>query len=150
MLRRSSAHIGYSKDREHSRNSRVQEIITDSCSVDLTVNRYGQCLIGVSEFREHSSNSQIENDVSQGTHHVQSTKSTCISKPSDSSWDLPRGVGNNVSVPKLSWFKSMSQVVGLAAAWQQDKVEGNPMGANTTSNAKTNMPPVHAQFNFFL
>ena len=36
----------------------------------------------------------------------------------------------------------MSQIVGLTAAWQQNKVEGNPVGANTTSNAKTNSNPV--------
>ena len=44
----------------------------------------------------------------------------------------------------------MSQIVGLTAAWQQSKVEGNPMGANTASNAKTNTNPVHTEFNFFL
>ena len=37
----------------------------------------------------------------------------------------------------------MSQIVGLTAAWQQDKVEGNPVGTNTVSNAKTNFNPVH-------
>ena len=31
----------------------------------------------------------------------------------------------------------MSQIVGLTATWQ-DKVEGNPMGAGTASNAKVN------------
>ena len=59
-------------------------------------------------------------------------------------------VGSNVSVPKFSWFKSMSQIVGLTAAWQQNKVEGNPVGANTAGNAKTNPNPVHTEFNFFL
>ena len=44
----------------------------------------------------------------------------------------------------------MSQIVGLTAAWQQNKVEGNSMGANTAGNAKTNSNPVHTQFNFFL
>ena len=55
-----------------------------------------------------------------------------------------------ISVPKFSWFKSMSQIVGLTAAWQQNKVEGNPVRANTASNAKTNSNPVHTEFNFFL
>ena len=32
----------------------------------------------------------------------------------------------------------MSQIVGLTAAWQQDKVEGNPEGTNTDSNVKIN------------
>ena len=43
----------------------------------------------------------------------------------------------------------MSQIVGFTAAWQQNKVEGNPMGANAASNAKTNSNPVHTEFNFF-
>ena len=44
----------------------------------------------------------------------------------------------------------MSQIVGLTATWQQNKVEGNPMGANGASNAKTKSNPVHTEFNFFL
>ena len=60
------------------------------------------------------------------------------------------GVGSNVSVPRFSWFKSMSQIVGLTATWQQDKVEGNPTGANTASNAETNPNPVHTEFNLLL
>ena len=122
----------------------------DLCNVDVIVNRYGQCSSGVSEFRERSSNLQMESDASQGTHPFEGTKNACISEPSESLQDSPRGVGNNVSVPKFSWFKSMSQIVGLTAAWQQDKVEGNPVGTNTTSNAKTNSNPVHTEFNFFL
>ena len=74
----------------------------------------------------------------------------CISEPSEFSRDSLGGFGSNVSVPKFSWFKSMSQIVGLTAAWQQNKVEGNPMGANTASNAKTNSNPVYTEFNFFL
>ena len=37
--------------------------------------------------------------------------------------------GNNVSSSKYSWFKNMSQFVGLSTAWQS-KAEGSPMGAN--------------------
>ena len=59
-------------------------------------------------------------DASQGTHHFESTKNACISKPSESSRDSPGSVGNNVSVPEFSWFKSMSEIVGLTAAWQQN------------------------------
>ena len=43
----------------------------------------------------------------------------------------------------------MSQIVGLTATWH-DKVEGNPTRANTASNAKVNISPVHTEFNFFL
>ena len=74
------------------------------------------------------SNSWVESECSQGTHHKQNTRAVCISKPSEFSRDSLGGVGSNVSVPKFSWFKSMSQIVGLTAAWQQNKVEGNPMG----------------------
>ena len=143
-------HLKYSEDREHSQNSRVQQTRTDLCNVDVIIHHYGQYSTGVSEFRECSSNSQMESDASQGTHHFESTKNACISEPSESLRDSPRGVGNNVSVTKFSWFKSMSQIVGLKAASQKNKVEGNPVGANTTSNAKTNSNPVHTEFNFFL
>ena len=43
----------------------------------------------------------------------------------------------------------MSQIVGLTATWQ-DKVEGNPKGAGTASNAKINTTSVHTEFNLFL
>ena len=85
-------------------------------------------------------------DATEDRH--QHTKPVCVGEPSENSRDL-LGVGNNVSVPSFSWFKSMSQIVGLTATWQ-DKVEGNPTGANTASNAKVNISPVHTEFNFFL
>ena len=88
-------------------------------------------------------------NVSEGTQKKQHTKPVCIGEPSEYSWDSLGGVGNNVSVPSFSWFKSMSQIVGLTATWQ-DKVEGNPMGAGTASNAKINTNPVYTEFNFFL
>ena len=44
----------------------------------------------------------------------------------------------------------MSQIVGLTAARQQDKVEGSPMAANTETCAKANITSVHSEFNFFL
>ena len=88
-------------------------------------------------------------ECSEGTQKKQHTKPVYIGEPSEYSRDSPRGVGSNVSVPSFSWFKSMSQIVGLTATWQ-DKVEGNPTGANTASNAKINTNPVHTEFNFFL
>ena len=110
----------------------------------------GQCLAASSELREVSSNSRVERECSQSTHHKQSAKNVCISEPSEFSQGLLEGVGNVVSVAKYSWFKSMSQIIGLTAAWQQSKVEGNPMGANTACSAKTNPNLVHTEFNFFL
>ena len=82
--------------------------------------------------------------------NVQKAHRSKTREPSKYSQDLLGGVGSNESVPRFSWFKSMSQIVGLTATWQQDKVEGNPMAANTASNAKTNSNPVHTKFNFFL
>ena len=106
----------------------------------------GRCLLTVSEFRELSPNSRVVTEVSEDRH--QHTEPVCISEPSEYSRDS-LGVGNNVSVPSFSWFKSMSQIVGLTATWH-DKVEGNPTGLNTASNAKINISPVHTEVNFFL
>ena len=137
---------------EHSQNSLLNgEPKMDTGEVNMSFSAHdSQCLAAASEFREVSSNLRVESECSQSTHHRQSAKSVCISEPSEFSRDLLGGVGSNVSVPKFSWFKSMSQIVGLTATWQQSKVEGNPRGANTASNAKTNPNPVHTEFNFFL
>ena len=137
---------------EHSQNSLLNgESKADTGDINVLFSvRDGQCLTAASEFQEVSSNSRVESECLQGTHHKQSTKSVCMSDPSEFSRDLLGGVGSNVSVPKFSWFKSVSQIVGLTAAWQQNKVEGNPLGANTAGNAKTNSNPVHTEFNFFL
>ena len=112
--------------------------------------RDGQCLVTASEFQELSPNSRVVMECSEGIQKKHHTRPVCISEASEYSWDLLGGVGNNVSVPSFSWFKSMSQIVGLTATWKQDKVEGNPTGASTTSNAKTNTHPVHTEFNLFL
>ena len=108
----------------------------------------GQCLRTVSEFRELSPNSRVVTEASEGRQKKQHTSPVCVGEPSEYSRDS-LGVGNNVSVPSFSWLKSMSQIVGLTATWH-DKVEGNPTGANTASNAKVNISPVHTEFNFFL
>ena len=109
---------------------------------------HGQCLVMASEFRELSPNSRVVTEDSRGTQKKQQTRPVCSGEPSEYSPDS-LGVGNNVSVPSFSWFKSMSQIVGLTATWQ-DKVEGNPTGASTVSNAKINTNPVHTEFNFIL
>ena len=144
-------HPGDSENREHSQNSREKQAGMDIGEVNVSFGvPNSQCLTAAREFQEVSSNSWVKSECSQGTHHEQNTKTVCISAPREFLRDSLGGVGNNVSVPKLSWFKSMSQIVGLTAAWQQSKVEGNPMGANTAGNAKTNSNPVHTEFNFFL
>ena len=151
-IRDDQCSAGVSNFLEYFQNSLLNgEPKVDTGDVNMLFSvRDGQCLTAASEFREVSSNSRVESECSQGTHHKQSAKSVCTSDPSEFSRDLLGGVGSNVSVPKFSWFKSMSQIVGLTAAWQQNKVEGNPVGANTTGNAKTNSNPVHTEFNFFL
>ena len=108
----------------------------------------GHCLVVVSEFRELSQNLRVVTEGSGGRQKKQHTRPVCVGEPSEYSRDL-LGVGNNVSVPSFSWFKSMSQIVGLTATWQ-GKVEGNPTAAGTASNAKVNTNPVHTEFNFFL
>ena len=137
---------------EHSQNSLLNgepKVGTEEANVSFS-DHDGQCLVMASEFRELSPNSQVETECSEGTQQKQNTKLACISEPSKYSWDSLGGVGSNVSVPRFSWFRSMSQIVGLTATWQQNKVEGNPTGAGTASNAKINTNPVHTEFNFFL
>ena len=119
---------GVSNFLEHSQNLLLNDepkVNTAEVNVSLSA-RDGQRLAASSKLRELSSNSQVETGCSQGTHHKQSAKNVCISEPSEFSLDSLGGVGSNVSVPRFSWFKSMSQIVGLTATWQQDKVEGIP------------------------
>ena len=146
--KRSAASSNFPEDSPNSLPSGEGEM--ESGETNMTFgDRDGQCLVTVSEFRELSPNSWVEMEGSEGTQKKQHTKPVCISEPSEYLQDSLKGVGNNVSVPSFSWFKSMSQIVGLTATWQ-DKVEGNPTGADTASNAKINTNPVHTEFNFFL
>ena len=108
----------------------------------------GHCSVVVSKFRELSPNSWVVTEGSGGRQKKQHTRPVCVGEPSEYSRDS-LGVGNKVSVSSFSWFKSMSQIVGLTATWQ-DKVEGNPTGTSTASNTKVNINPVHTEFNFFL
>ena len=151
-VRNNQCSAGDSDFLEHSQNSLLNgEPKVDTGEVNMWFSAHdSQCLAADSKFREVSSNSWVETECSEGTQHKQNTKSVCIGEPSEFLQDLLGVVGSNVSVPRFSWFKSMSKIVGLTATWQQDKVEGNPMGANTASNAKTNSNPVHTEFNFFL
>ena len=137
------------KDSQNSLSSGEREMDKGEANVSFG-DCDGQCLVMASEFRERSPNSRVETECSEDTQKKQHTKPVCIGEPSEYLRDSLGGVGSNVSVPSFSWFKSMSQIVGLTATWQQDKVEGNPTGANTASNAKTNSNPVHTEFNFFL
>ena len=126
---------------------------------DLNSDQCEQGLMGVSEPSEYlpelrKERMSRETDLQQGqlphvTQGISTTQTAGGGDSSDYSQESSNCIGNNVSVPKFSWFKSMSQIVGLTAAWQQDK-EGSLMGANTVSSAKANITIVHSEFNFFL
>ena len=146
--KRTAANSDFPEDSPNSPPSGEHEMDNREAKVSFG-DRDGQCLATVSEFREPSPNSRVETECSEAARKNQHTKPVCIGEPSKYSQDSLRGVGNNVSVPSFSWFKSMSQIVGLTATWQ-GKVEGNLMGAGTASNAKINTNPVHTEFNFFL
>ena len=136
-IRDNQCSAGVSDFQEHSQNSLSNgepKMDTGGVNVSFGVPN-SQCLTAASGFQEVYPNSRVESKCSQGTHHKQNAKTVCISKPSEFSRDSLGGVGSNVSVPKFSWLKSMSQIVGLTAAWQQSKVEGNPVRANTAGNA---------------
>ena len=141
--KRSAASSNFPEDSQNSLPSGEREMDNGEANVSFG-DRDGQCLVTVSKFRELSPNSRVEMGCSEGTQKKQHTKPVCISEPSEYLRDSLRGVGSNVSVPSFSWFKSMSQIVGLTATWQ-DKEEGNPMGASTASNAKINTKPVHTE-----
>ena len=147
--KRSAVSSDFLEDSQNSLSSGEREVKEGEANVSFS-DRDDQCLVMASEFRELSPNSRVVMECSEGTQKKHHTRPVCISEPSKYSRDLLGGVGSNVSVPSFSWFKSMSQIVGLTATWQQDKVEGNPTGASTASNAKTNSNPVHTEFNFFL
>ena len=142
-----AASSNFPEDSQNSLPSDERKMDNGEAKVSVG-DRDGQCLVAVSEFRELSPNSRVVTEGSGGRQKKHHTRPVCIGEPSEYSWDS-LGVGNNVSVPSFSWFKSMSQIVGLTATWQ-DKVEGNPTGASTASNAKINTNPVYTEFNFFL
>ena len=142
-----AANSDFPKDSQNSLSSGEHERDIGEPKVSFG-NSHAPCLVAVSEFRELSPNSRVETESSEAVQRKQHTRPVCVGEPSEYSRDS-LGVGNNVSVPSFSWFKSMSQIVGLTATWQ-GKVEGNPTAAGTASNAKVNTNPVHTEFNFFL
>ena len=142
-----AANSDFPKDSQNSLSSGERERDNREPKVSPD-NSHARCLVMASEFRELSPNSRVKTEGSGGRQKKHHIRPVCSGEPSEYSRDS-LGVGNNVSVPSFSWFKSMSQIVGLTATWQ-DKVEGNPTAAGTASNAKVNTNPVHTEFNFFL
>ena len=109
------------------------------------------------ESEEHSLKSRVNStviEVDEVQQMVENTEvATCRRTNGESREDSQNSLtakGKNVSVPKFSWVNSMTQIVGLAAAWHQGKVEGSPVGTSGAGNPKTNKTSVHAEFNFFL
>ena len=146
--KRSAASSDFLKDSQNSLPSGEHEMDNGEANVSFG-DRDGQCSVMFSEFQELSPNSREVTECSEGTQKKHQTRPVCVGEPSEYSQDSLGGVGNNVSVSSFSWLRSMSQIVGLTATWQ-DKVEGNPTGAGTASNAKINTNPVYTEFNFFL
>ena len=70
----------------------------------------GHCSVVVSEFQELSPNLRVVTEGSGDKQKKQHTTPVCISEPSEYSQDS-LGVGNKVSVPSFSWFKSMSKLL---------------------------------------
>ena len=130
--KRSAANSDFPEDSQNSLPSSERETDNGEANVSFG-DRDGHCSVVISEFRELSPNSRVVTEASEGRQKQQHTRPVCIGDPSEYSRDS-LGVGNNVSVPCFSWFKSMSQIVGLTATWQ-DKVEGNPKAAGAASNA---------------
>ena len=93
---------------------------------------------------------EVEQKLQTVSQNSDATWKDCTSDFSEPSQKSLEKKGNNVSVPKLSWINSMTQIVGLTAAWHQGKAGGDPVGTDTVGSSKANKTPVHAEFNFFL
>ena len=135
----------FAEDSQNSLPRSERETDNEEANVSLD-DHDGLCSVVISESRELSPNSWVVKETTEG--ELQHTSPVCVGEPSEYLRDS-LGVGKNVSVPSFSWLKSMSQIVGLTATWH-DKVEGNPTGTKTASNANVNISPVHTEFNFFL
>ena len=124
-----------SKDSNDSQNLRelwVNHNMIESKN-NLNGDKCEQALIRTSEFSKYLTDSWGERTVGdpdvqkcqlqQSEQGISTTQIACEGESSNSLQKLSNCIGNNVSVSNFSWFKSMSQIVGLTAAWHQDKVE---------------------------
>ena len=149
----------FRKSKEESQNLQVEQSRTVPNKTDDTMKEVWceQCQGRISKSEEHSLKSWVNwstNEVEDKLLTMPLSKDTMSGdRMSDFSEFLRKLLGNkgdNVSVPKLSWINSMTQIVGLTAARHQEKVEGDPVGTNVAGSPKVNKKPVHAEFNFFL
>ena len=80
MLNKGS-HVEDSKNREHSRNSRIKQAGVDTGNVNVTVSIRGdQCSVGVSNFLEHSQNSLLNGEPKVDPGDVNMSFSVCDSQ----------------------------------------------------------------------
>ena len=155
---KSAVTLQFSDFREHSRNSLNEVESTALKQLAMVQPAEGNQSHNIfRESEEHSLKSRVNPTVTE-VHEVQqmveNTEVAACQKTSreyrEDSQNSLTAEGKNVSVPKLSWINSMTQIVGLAAAWQQGKVEGNLVGTSGAGGSKTNKTSVHGEFNFFL
>ena len=118
VTKRSAASSDFPEDSQNSLPSGEREMDNREANVSFG-DRDGQCSVPVSELRELSSNSWEVMESSEGTQKKHHTRPVCIGEPSEYSQDSLGDVGNNVSVPSFSWFRSMSQIVGLTTTYRQ-------------------------------
>ena len=149
----------FRESREGSQNLQVTQNRVVPRKIDEVLEEVWceQCSQRISKSEEHSPEwwvkwpmKEVKSKLQVTTHGKNTTSDETSGESSEFSQKSLEHNGNNVSVPKLSWINSMTQIVGLAAAWHQGKVEGDPVGTNTASSPKTNKTSVHAEFNFFL
>ena len=112
-IRDNQCSAGVSDFLEHSQNSLSNgEPKVDTGEVNVSLGAHdSQCLTAACEFREVFSNLRVESECSQGTHYEQSTKTACISEPSEFSRDSLGGVGSNVSVQSFHGLKACHKLL---------------------------------------
>ena len=138
VIVKKDSQVKVSKDSEDSLNSRILHYkpCTQKDEYDKSGDQCKQCLTRTGESSEHSPESWVETikkevdlqgDSSSKLQDIFGAQEICKGDSSESLRESLNCIGNNVSVPNLSWFKSVSKLVGLTAAWQQDKVEEAPL-----------------------
>ena len=119
------SHDIFHESREGSQNSQATQNRVVSRKTDEVLEEVWceQCSERISESEEHLPESQVKWPVKEvksklqvTTHGKNTTSDETSGESSKSSQKSLEHNGNNVSVPKLSWINTMTQIVGLAAA----------------------------------
>ena len=152
-------HDTFRESREEFQNLQIEQNRRVPKRTDDTVKeaRCEQCLGQINKPEEHSLKLRTNWSMDEVERKLQMTppSSDTMSEDRTSDFSEPSRTSlenkdNNVSVPKLSWINSMTQIVGLTAAWHQGKTGGDFVGTNIAGSPKVYKMPVHAEFNFFL